>query len=93
MSDPDSENRLPAIAANGGDLLEQVETVERELRLVHAKLDQILCSVESLACSPWVDGAVATTLRDAVEPAAKAIHTGAGLLLERVHGLRWVSGW
>lgn len=93
MSDHDPDKRRLAIAANGEDPQQQVEAVERELRYVHEKLDQILCSVESLACSPWVDGVVATTLRVAVEPAAEAIHTGAGLVLERVRGLRSVSGW
>lgn len=93
MSERDPENRFLAIAANEGDLPQQVEAVERELRLVHAKLDQILCSVESLAGSPSVDAAVVATLRDAVEPAAEAIHAGAALLMERVRGLRCVSGW
>ena len=93
MSDRDPEDRILAIAANGGDLPQQVDAVERELRLVHAKLDQILCSVESLAHSPSVDDTVLAMLREGVEPAAEAIHAGAGLLLERVRGSRWVSGW
>ncbi|MGH1345083.1 MAG: hypothetical protein ACRBN8_26215 [Nannocystales bacterium] len=93
MSERASEDRPLAIAANGGDLPEQVDAVERELRLVHAKLDQILCSVESLARSPSMEHAVAATLREAVEPAAEAIHAGAGLLLERVRASRVASGW
>ncbi len=93
MSDRDPEDRVLAIAANGGDLPQQVEAVERELRLVHAKLDQILCSVESLTRSPSVDEAVFATLREAVEPAAGAIHVGAGLLLERVQGSRAAGRW
>ena len=93
MSDRDPEDRLLAIAANGEDLPQQVEAVERELRLVHAKLDQILCSVESLASSPSMDTTVVATLREAVEPAAEAIHAGAELLLERVRGSRLASGW
>ncbi|MBV1861774.1 MAG: hypothetical protein KUG77_25365 [Nannocystaceae bacterium] len=93
MSDRDTEDRLLAIAANGGSLSQQVEAVERELRLVHAKLDQILCSVESLARSPPQDGPVVPTLREAVEPAARAIHAGAEQLLERVRGSRLASGW
>lgn len=93
MSDRDPEARRLAIAANGGNLLQQVEAVERELRLVHAQLDHILCSVESLSGSPSMDDAVAATLREAVEPAAEAIHAGAELLLERVRVSRLASGW
>lgn len=93
MSDRAPEDRDFAIAANGGDLQQQVDAVERELRLVHAKLDEILCSVESLSKSPSGDSTPVTTLRDAVEPAAHAIHSGAALLLERVRGTRSVSGW
>ncbi len=93
MSDRDPENRLFAIAANGEGLQQQADVVERELRRVHAKLDEILCLVESLARSPTNDATVVAALRDAVEPAAQAIHSGAGLLLERVRGAAQVSGW
>jgi hypothetical protein len=93
MGDRDPENRLLAMPANEGGLPQQVDVVERELRLVHAKLDQILCSVEALTSWPSGDDAAATTLREAVEPAAEAIHSGAGLLLERIRGWRSVSGW
>jgi len=93
MSDRDPEDSLLAIAANGEDLPQQVEAVERELRLAHAKLDQILCSVESLARSPAMDDNLGAMLREAVEPAAEAIHAGAELLLERVSGSRSAVGW
>lgn len=82
-----------AIAANGDDLHAQVDALEGELRQVHLHLDGVLCALESLLRSPMMDSALEASLRNALEPAAKAIHSGADRLRAQVGTAQTGTGW
>ncbi len=93
MHEPDSEERHLAIAANGEDVHLQVEALEADLRRIHAQLDGVLCAVQSLLRSPAMTTRLESVLRDALEPAAEAMHWGAQRLQEQVQRKRSVCGW
>lgn len=81
------------IAANGGDLATQADGLERELRGVHARLDAVLLAVDSLVRSPAMTPELESVVRDAIEPASRAIESGAARLRERVLPRERVAGW
>jgi hypothetical protein len=93
MSQPDSDERHLAIAANGEDVHRQIEGLEEDLRSIHAQLDAMLCAVQSLLRSPAMTTRMESVLRDSLEPAAEAIHWGAERLQQQVQRKRSVSGW
>ena len=93
MSQPDSDERHLAIAANGEDVHRQIEMLEEDLRSIHAQLDGVLCAVQSLLRSPAMTTRLERVLRDGLEPAAEAIHWGAQRLQEHVQRKRSASGW
>lgn len=87
------QERHLAVAANGEDMHRQVEALEDELRSIHAQLDGVLCAVQSLLRSPVMTTRLESVLRDALEPAAEAMHWGTQRLLQQVQRTRSVSGW
>ncbi len=92
MTQREPEDRHLAVAANGDDMHAQVEGLERELRNVHAQLDTVLCAIESLLRSPSATPKAQSSIRDALEPAARAIHSGASRLHEHIR-LDAAGGW
>lgn len=93
MSQPDSDERHLAIAANGGDVHHQIEALEEDLRSIHAQLDGVLCAVESLLKSPTMTTRLEGVLRDSLEPAAEAIVGGAQRLQRHAQRPPLASGW
>lgn len=92
MAPRETEQRHLAVAANGDDMHAQVEGLERELRHVHSELDRVLCAIESLLRSPCLTLQLESSIRDVLEPAARAIHSGASRLHEQIR-LDAAGGW
>lgn len=90
---PGSDAARTAIAANGEDVQQQVEALEKELRTVHGHLDVVLTAIESLLRSPAMTPQLESCLREVLEPATRAIASGAGRLQDQVCLSRAASGW
>jgi|GEM_PF-2418603 len=93
MSKRESEDRHLAVAANGDDMLAQVDALESELRRIHTQLDGVLCAVESLLRSPALTPEFEGLIRHTLEPASKAIASGAGRLRDQVECPDVAAGW
>ncbi|MEM6292628.1 MAG: hypothetical protein AAGA54_15255 [Myxococcota bacterium] len=84
-----------AVVANGDDLSVQIEALEEELRDAHERLDGVMCALGSLLRSPAMTPQLRVAIRDAIEPAASALASGANRMIARVSKVDpgVASGW
>ncbi len=84
MTAQDSRRGATELAANEVGLEAQIEALEQELRQAHARIDRVVCALDTLLGDPSTPARTASVVRDVIEPAAVALGAGAARVSELV---------